>query len=164
MHSSGVCFPSLIWHTTHWIVFHWIWYTYIVILLYTLSQTCNFLLSYNWAVHKEHFKLNLNLQSVQRWAMGWTIGVLGFYSRRGLGIFLFTTASRTALGLTQPPIQWVRGALSLGAKWPGHEADNSPPSSPEVKNAWSYTSTPLYVFMAWCLVKHWEKFTFYLYS
>jgi hypothetical protein len=35
----------------------------------------------------------------------WTIGVLGFDSRRGLGIFLFTTASRPALGPTQPPIQ-----------------------------------------------------------
>jgi hypothetical protein len=48
------------------------------------------------------------------WATGWTIGALGFDSRRGLGIFLFTTASRTALGPTQPPIQWVLGALSLG--------------------------------------------------
>jgi hypothetical protein len=36
-----------------------------------------------------------------------------FESRRGLGIFLFTTASRPALGLTQPPIQWVPGALSM---------------------------------------------------
>jgi hypothetical protein len=54
-------------------------------------------------------------------------------SRRGLGIFLFTTASRTALGPTQPPIQWVRGVLSLGVKRPGREADNSPPSSVEVK-------------------------------
>jgi hypothetical protein len=31
-----------------------------------------------------------------------------------LEIFLFTTASRTALGTTQPPIQWVPGALSMG--------------------------------------------------
>jgi hypothetical protein len=30
----------------------------------------------------------------------------------------------------------------------------SPPSSAEVKNGWSYTSTPLYVSMARCLVKH----------
>jgi len=37
---------------------------------------------------------------------------------------------------------------------PGNEADHSPPSSAEVKNAWSYTSTPPYVFMAWCLVKY----------
>jgi hypothetical protein len=41
-------------------------------------------------------------------------GRSGFDSRLGLGIFLFTTASRTALRPTQHPIQWVRGALSLG--------------------------------------------------
>jgi hypothetical protein len=87
-------------------------------------------------------------------------GVLGFDSRRGLGIFLFTTVSRTALVPTQPPIQWVPVALSLGVKRPGRADDNSPPSSAEVKNAWSYTSTPLYVFMAWCLVKHRDNFTF----
>jgi hypothetical protein len=61
------------------------------------------------------------------------IGVLGFDSWRGLWIFLFTTASRTALGPTQPPIQWVPGALSLGIKRPGCEADHSPPSNAEVK-------------------------------
>jgi hypothetical protein len=72
-------------------------------------------------------------QSVLRWATGWTIGVLEFDSRRGLGIFLFTTASRTALGPTQPPIQWIPRALSLGIKRPGREADHSPPSSAEVK-------------------------------
>jgi hypothetical protein len=59
-----------------------------------------------------------------------------------VGIFLFTTASRTALGPTQPPIQWVLGALSLEVKRPGREADHSPPSSAEAKNAWNYTSTP----------------------
>jgi hypothetical protein len=50
-----------------------------------------------------------------------------------LGIFLFITASRIALGPTQPPIQWVPGALPLGVKRPGREADHSPPSSAEVK-------------------------------
>jgi hypothetical protein len=47
--------------------------------------------------------------------------------------FIFTTASRTALVPTQPPIQWLLGALSLGIKRPGREADHSPPSSAEVK-------------------------------
>jgi hypothetical protein len=61
------------------------------------------------------------------------IGVLGFDSRRGLGIVHFTTASRTALGPTQPPIQWVPGVLSQGVKRPGREVDHSPPSSAEVK-------------------------------
>jgi hypothetical protein len=37
------------------------------------------------------------------------IGVLGFDSRQGLGIFLFTTTSKTALDPTQPPNQWVQG-------------------------------------------------------
>jgi len=37
------------------------------------------------------------------------------------------------MGPTQLPIQWVPGALSLGIKWPGPEADHSPPSSAEVK-------------------------------
>jgi small neutral amino acid transporter SnatA (MarC family) len=60
-------------------------------------------------------------------------GVLGFDSRPGLGIFLFTIASRTALGPTQPPIQWVPGVLSQGVKRPVHEADHSLPSRAEVK-------------------------------
>jgi hypothetical protein len=47
-----------------------------------------------------------------------------FDSRWGLGIFLFPTASRTALG--------PRGS-SLGVKRPGREADHSPPSSVAVK-------------------------------
>jgi hypothetical protein len=70
------------------------------------------------------------------------IGVLGFDSRRGLGIFLFTTVSRTALGPTQPPIQWVPRALSLRVKRSGREADPSPPSSAEVENERSYTPLP----------------------
>jgi hypothetical protein len=59
-----------------------------------------------------------------------------------MGFFLFATTSRLALRSTQPPIQWVTGAVALVVKWPGCEADYSPPSSAEVKNAWSYTATP----------------------
>jgi hypothetical protein len=59
--------------------------------------------------------------------------VLGFDSRRGLGIFLFINASRKDLGPIQPPIQCVPGALSLGVKWLGREADHSSPSSAEIK-------------------------------
>jgi hypothetical protein len=54
------------------------------------------------------------------------IGVLGFDSWQELEILLFTTVSRMALGPTQPAIQWVSGALFLGVKWPGHEADHLP--------------------------------------
>jgi hypothetical protein len=57
-------------------------------------------------------------------------------------IFLLSTSSRPVLGFTQPPIQWVLGALSPVVKRPGREADHSPPTSAEVKNTWIYTSTP----------------------
>jgi len=72
-----------------------------------------------------HFRTNVDLKLI--------FVILGFDSRRGLGIFFFITAARTALGPTQPPIQWVLGVLSLEVKQPGREADHSPPSSAEVK-------------------------------
>jgi hypothetical protein len=50
-------------------------------------------------------------------------------------IFLFSIASRPALGPTQPPIQWVPGTLSQGVKRLGREADHSPPAIAEVKKA-----------------------------
>jgi hypothetical protein len=40
----------------------------------------------------------------------------------------------------------------------GHEANHSP-SSAEIKNAWSYTSTSPHVFMVWCLIKQKDNFT-----
>jgi len=52
------------------------------------------------------------------------------------------TASRSAPGPTQPPIQCVPGAPSVGVKRQGCEADHSSPSSAEIMNAWNYTSTP----------------------
>jgi hypothetical protein len=41
----------------------------------------------------------------------------------------------------------------VGVKRPGREADHSPPSIAEFKNAWSYTSTPQYAFMSRFSVK-----------
>jgi hypothetical protein len=58
-----------------------------------------------------------------------------------------------------------QGALSLGVKRPKREADHSPKSSAEAKNAWSYTSTPQYASMTLCLFKVRVNFiyTFYYY-
>jgi hypothetical protein len=92
-------------------------------------------------------------------------GRSGFDSRRGLGIFLIT-ASRPALGPTQPPIQWVPGTISPGVVRLGREAHHSSSPNAEVKNAWHYTSNPQYVFMVWCSVKHMDGrlyLHFYLY-
>jgi hypothetical protein len=57
---------------------------------------------------------------------------------RGVGIRvpegseIFSTSSRPALESTQPPIQWLPGALSPAVKRPGREDDHSPPASAEV--------------------------------
>jgi hypothetical protein len=51
---------------------------------------------------------------------------------------------------------------SLGVKQLGCEADHSYPSSAKVKNAWRYTSTPIYIFMAWYVAKHRDNYQ-YLY-
>jgi hypothetical protein len=55
--------------------------------------------------------------------------------------FLFSMSSRLALESTQPPIQWVLGALSPGVKRQGREADHSPSASAKVKKMWVNTST-----------------------
>jgi hypothetical protein len=64
--------------------------------------------------------------------------------------------SGPSLGPTQPPIQWLSGALTSEVKRPGREADQSPPSSADVKNTWSCASTTSYIFMAWYLAKNRE--------
>jgi hypothetical protein len=46
------------------------------------------------------------------------------------------------LGRTQSSIEWVPGALSPGVKWPGREADHSPPTSAEVKKYGSIHPLP----------------------
>jgi len=58
-------------------------------------------------------------------------------------IFLFCWTSSPVLEITEPSVQWVLEALSSGIKQPAHKADHSPPSSTEIKNAWSCTSRPL---------------------
>jgi hypothetical protein len=69
-----------------------------------------------------------------RVATGWTTGVR-FPAGAGKVFLPFATAvSWSALGPTQPPIQWVPEALSLRVKRPGHEANHSPPFNAEVKN------------------------------
>jgi hypothetical protein len=66
-----------------------------------------------------------------------------------------------ALGPTQPPIQWVPGALSLGVKWPGHEPDHSPQSSVKVKK-WVELYLPSPNTPSWrgAQLKHRDNFTF----
>jgi hypothetical protein len=106
----------------------------------------------------------------------WRAGIAQSYSARlragwsgvqipeQLGISFFTTTARPALRPTQPPLQWVPGALSPEGRRPGRETDHSPPSSAEVKNEWSYTSTPRIRLHGVVLSyeKHRDNFMFYL--
>jgi len=46
--------------------------------------------------------------------------------------FLIYKISRLAVVPTQPPMQWVQGALSSGVKWAGYEVDSAPPSSAQI--------------------------------
>jgi hypothetical protein len=64
-----------------------------------------------------------------------------FISGRGLS-FLFSKMSRLDVWPTQPPVQWMPGALFLGVNWVTQYAEPSPPSSAKVRNEWSCTSTP----------------------
>jgi hypothetical protein len=62
---------------------------------------------------------------------------------------------QTASGAHRASYPICTGVLTPGVKQPGREAVHSLPSSAEVENAWSYTSTPQYVFMVWYIIKHW---------
>jgi hypothetical protein len=64
---------------------------------------------------------------------------------RGVGVRVPVGSSKSyrhGLVPTQPPIQWVPGALSPGIKRQGREADKSPPASAEVKKTLMYTAPP----------------------
>jgi hypothetical protein len=87
-------------------------------------------------------------------ALGYRLDDRGFETRRGMGISLFTTVSRPALGLTQPPNQWVPGALSV-VKRLGREADHSPSSSVEL-----YSHSPSTPSWRGTQLKHRGNFTF----
>jgi hypothetical protein len=112
------------------------------------SRVCHI----SWVSHMRKNKLihvdNLGAGIAPWYSSGPRAGWLGVRVLAGAGNFLFTTVSRPALGATQPPVQWVPEALSLGSKTAG---------------AWSWAHLnlvprsrmrlsllPQYVFMEWC--------------
>jgi hypothetical protein len=60
----------------------------------------------------------------------------------GVGSFSLHHHVQTGSGAHSASYPMGTRALSLGIQRPGREADHTPTSSAEVKNAWSYTSTP----------------------
>jgi hypothetical protein len=76
-------------------------------------------------------------------------------------VFLFFTASRPNLGPTQHHVQLVSEALPPGVKRQRREADHSPPTSAEVKNAGAIPPLPRMSSMhSASLIKHRDIFTF----
>jgi hypothetical protein len=96
-------------------------------------------------------------------ATGYRLDGRGLIPGRGK-IFLFSTVSRPARRSTQPPIQWVLAALSLGVKQPGCKTCHSPPSSAEAKNGTAIPPIPHMSswYSAWLITQS-DNFTFYLY-
>jgi hypothetical protein len=65
----------------------------------------------------------------------------GSFPDKGRGFLPLTSASRPALGPTQPPVQWVRGALSPGVKGGrGVMLTTYPLLVPRLRKSRSYTS------------------------
>jgi hypothetical protein len=59
--------------------------------------------------------LTAGSRTAQWYTLSYELDDRGFKFRRELGIFLFTTVFRPALGSTQPGIQWVpRGSFTGG--------------------------------------------------
>jgi hypothetical protein len=72
---------------------------------------------------------------VRRWTKG---------SSLGRGWEFYSSLPRPDRLWSPPSLLYssLSGALSVGVKRPGREADHSSPSGAEAKNVWSYTSTP----------------------
>jgi hypothetical protein len=80
--------------------------------------------------------------------LGYGLDDREFESQEEVGIFLFTTASIPVLKTTQPPIQWVIGAVSLGMKLITHLH-----LVPRTRMRGTIPLLHQYAFMAWCSVK-----------
>jgi hypothetical protein len=73
--------------------------------------------------------------------------------RENYGNFSLCHCIQTGSGAHPASYPMGTGALFTGIKRPGLGAEHLPPSSADVKNAWSCTSIAQYVFVAWCLIK-----------
>jgi hypothetical protein len=78
---------------------------------------------------------------VPRLAIGWTAEGSSSYSSRAR-IFLLSKFSEPVMGPTQPPVQWVSGALSAGVNGRGVKLTIHLQLVPWDNNTWICASTP----------------------
>jgi hypothetical protein len=82
-----------------------------------------------------------------------------FSAGANMGFVLFTTASRPALGPTQP-IHWVPGVLTLGKSGRGVKLTPHLYLAPRLRMREAIPPLLPYVFMVCYIVKHRDNFTF----
>jgi hypothetical protein len=93
-----------------------------------------------------HFEVLFGIvQAVQMLGYGPDGRGNGVRFQSGYENFMFPTASRPALGLTDLPIEWVTGAASPGVKRQGRDADHFHPSSAEFKNGGGIPPLPIHL-------------------
>jgi hypothetical protein len=88
-----------------------------------------------------------------------SVGMAMGYILDGLGLipamqkrFLSSQRPDWPLRPVQLAIKWVPRAVSSVVMRPEREAGHTPPRAAIKQGWWSYTSSPSYVLMAWCLV------------
>jgi hypothetical protein len=86
--------------------------------------------------------LHVSATQVSHYSNKLQTGWPGLNSWKGQEIFLYSLASRLALGPTQPPIQWVFRTLSPGVRRPEGEDDHSSSLSAQVKNGGAMPPLP----------------------
>jgi hypothetical protein len=74
--------------------------------------------------------------------------------KSGAGIFSLRHRVQTGFGAHAASYPMGNKGSSPEVKWPKSEADHSPASNAEVKNAWICTSILLHAFMICCFVKY----------
>jgi hypothetical protein len=87
------------------------------------------------------------------------------FSRRRTKFYMRTkwqTSTQPPWGPPSLPSNGYQGLFPWGYSGRGAKLTTHLHLVPKSKNAWSYTSTPQYAFMAWCLVKNKDNFTFTL--
>jgi hypothetical protein len=110
-----------------------------------LSQSC---LKYEWSFLCHQCEPGSSVSIVSGYGLERS-GDRGSIPGRGEWIFPLTSLSRTALGPTQPPVQWVPVVLSPGLKCGrGVTLTTHPHLVPRSRMSRSYTSSPPIAFKA----------------
>jgi hypothetical protein len=79
-------------------------------------------------------------------------------------IFLFCQNFMITFRVTQLLIPWVLGPLPEGIKWPGCEADHSPPTCDKVKYVWSQSGPPPHAFKLRYLITPMNTLTIFTFN